>query len=231
MSANRAAGRRKQKAALGGRRGPSSWAIVAVVVVVLFAGAVGFGVYRAGQGGEDVLIPAGATATGVPIGQPAARATIDLYVDFQCPACKTYEEQVGPVIDELVAAGSAKVIYHPVAFLDRFSTTQYSTRSSAASGCAQDAGVFTAYTKLLFANQPPENTPGLPDEQLIALGRQAGAGEGFATCVTDQRYVPWTGSVTEDASRSGVTATPTVKVNGQEIERTVQALRQAVQAA
>ncbi|MDQ2706619.1 MAG: hypothetical protein M3Z25_02830 [Actinomycetota bacterium] len=32
---------------------------------------------------------------------------------------------------------------------------------------------------------------GLPDDQLIALGRQAGASEQFAGCGHDQRYAPW----------------------------------------
>lgn len=233
MSGNRAAQRRKQNArALGGRRGPSTWVIVAVVVLVVFAGAVGFGVYRAQHPGTgNLAIPRGATATGVPVGQPTAPATIDIYLDFQCPVCRAYEEQSGPTIDQFVAAGTARVIYHPVAFLDRFSTTQYSTRSSAASGCAQDAGVFPQYLKLLYANQPPENSPGLTNAQLIALGQQAGAGGDFAQCVNDQRYAPWTQNVTDDASRAGVNATPTVKVNGHEIERTDAALRQAVQAA
>ncbi|MEK6439219.1 DsbA family protein [Pseudonocardia sp. T1-2H] len=58
---------------------------------------------------------------------------------FQCPACKAYEQQIGPTIDQLVTDGQAKIVYHPVAYLDRFSSTQYSTRSSQASACAPDA--------------------------------------------------------------------------------------------
>ena len=66
----------------------------------------------------------------------------------------------GDTIDQLVASGAAKVIYHPLAYLDRFSSTQYSSRSSAASGCAAAAGVFVPFAKLLYANQPPENGDG-----------------------------------------------------------------------
>lgn len=211
---------------LATRRGPSTLTLVAVVVLVLFAGAVGFGVYRA-QAGTGAL-PAGGTAAGVAVGNPDAPVTIDLYLDFQCPACAQYEQQAGATIDELVASGQAKVVYHPVAYLDRFSSTQYSSRSSAAAGCAADAGVLPRFAQLLYANQPPEGGDGLPEDQLVALGTQAGAGPGFATCVQDGRYADWTRSVTDAASQAGVTATPTVLVNGREIGRTAEALRTAV---
>jgi protein-disulfide isomerase len=135
---------------------------------------------------------------------------------------------VGTTIDELVASGQARVVYHPVAYLNRFSSTQYSSRSSAAAGCAADAGVLPRFAQLLYANQPPEGGDGLPEEQLVALGTQAGAGAGFATCVQDGRYADWTRSVTDAASQAGVTGTPTVLVNGREVEHTAEALRTAV---
>jgi protein-disulfide isomerase len=231
MPSGRAARRRNGRPTGLTRRGPSPALLGAIAVLVLFAGVVGFGVYRAGQGSEAAAAPAGATASGVVVGAGDAPVTIDVYVDFQCPACRSYEQRVGPTLDELAASGTAQVVYHPVAYLDRFSSTRYSSRASAASGCAADAGVFPQYLRLLFANQPPEGGHGLPEEQLVALGEQAGAGQGFAECVSSGRYAGWTSALTEEASRSGVNATPTVEVNGQQIERTSAALRAAVEAA
>jgi protein-disulfide isomerase len=205
---------------------PSTVTLVAVVVLVLFAGAVGFGVYRARAG--TGAVPAGATAAGVTVGNPDAPATIDLYLDFQCPVCAQYEQQAGGTIEELVASGQAKIVYHPVAYLNRFSSTQYSSRSSAAAGCAADAGVLPRFAQLLFAAQPPEGGDGLPDDRLIALGTQAGAGSGFATCVQDGRYADWSRSVTDAASQAGVNGTPTVLVNGKVIANSADALRAAV---
>jgi protein-disulfide isomerase len=183
-------------------------------------------VYRARAGTGD--LPAGATAAGVTVGNPDAPATIDLYLDLQCPACAQFEQQAGATIDELVASGQARVVYHPVAYLNRFSSMQYSSRSSAAAGCAADAGVLPRFAQLLYANQPPEGGVGLPAEQIVALGTQAGAGTDFAACVQDGRYADWTRSVTDAASQAGVTATPTVLVNGQGVARSAEALRTAV---
>jgi len=210
------------------RTGPSTATIVAVAVLVLFAGAVGFGVYRAQAGSpDDLASPAEASPAGFAVGHADAPVTIDLYLDFQCPACAQYERQTSPTIDELVASGRARVVYHPVAYLDRFSSTRYSSRSSAAAGCAAEAGVLPRFAQLLYAEQPPEGAAGLPEERLVAIGAQAGAGEDFARCVLEDRYAGWTRSVTDSASRAGITATPTVLVNGQEIARTDEALRAA----
>jgi protein-disulfide isomerase len=222
---------RRSRPAVARRRGPSTMMIVGVLVLVLFAGAVSFGVYRAQSSSADIAVPAGATLAGVTVGQAGAPATIDIYLDFQCPICRDFENQAGATIDQFVAAGQAKVVYHPVAFLDRYSSTQYSSRASAASGCAADAGVFPQYLKLLYANQPPENSAGLSDDQLISLGMQAGAKDGFAQCVRDHRYAAWTRSVTDEASKAGINGTPTVMVNGRKIQATAADLRAAVQAA
>lgn len=218
----------RKKNPVTARSGPSRGTIVGVVVVVLFAALVGIGIYWQ-QRPADVVVPANSTATGTTVGRADAPATIDVYQDFQCPACKQFEQQSGPTVDQLVASGQAKVVYHPVAILDRYSPDRYSSRASAASGCAADAGVFAPYLKLLYENQPQENTPGLTDDRLVALGEQAGGGPGFAACVQSGRYAPWTAEVTDQASKDGLQGTPTVKVDRKEIpDPTPDALRAAV---
>lgn len=224
--------RTRRRGVTARRRGPSTGTIVAVAVLVLFAAAVGVGVgvhgAQTAAAGPAGVAPAGATAEGVAVGRPDAPVTVDVYLDFQCPACARYEQQAGPVLDELVASGRARVVYHPVAYLDRFSSTRYSSRSSAAAACAADAGVFPRYAALLYAAQPPEGGAGLPADRLVALGAQAGAGPDFGACVQEGRYAGWTRSVTDAASRAGITATPTVLVDGREIARSAEALRAAV---
>jgi protein-disulfide isomerase len=212
------------------RRAPSLAVIIGGVVVLLFAGIVGFGIYRTQQQNEVLNAPpAGVIADGLVVGQPQASTTIDVYVDFQCPACRNFERNAGATIDELVAKGTARVVYHPVAYLDEMSGgTRYSSRASAASGCAAKDNVFPKFAKLLYENQPNEGGKGLSDEQLLAFGQQAGAGPDFAQCVNTKVYERWTRKVTEEASKKGFNSTPTVLVNGKKISNTDAALRQAV---
>lgn len=231
MSSSRT-NRRKQSLVVAGRRGPSTGAIVGTVVVVVFALVVGFMVYHTQrQVNGPASVPPNATAAGVPIGRDNAPATIDIYLDFQCPVCREYEAQVGPTVDSLIANGSAKVIYHPLAFLDRMSQDNYSTRASSAAGCAAADKVFPGYARALYANQPQEGSPGLPESQLIALGQKAGAGSNFGECVKGNTYNKWAAKLTDQASVDGINGTPTVKVNGKQIDNTEAALRQAVTAA
>jgi protein-disulfide isomerase len=225
---------RRNKSVVSGRRGPSVTTIAGIVVVVLFAVAVGFAVYHVStQQDGGAAIPPNATASGVPIGKADAPARVDLYVDFQCPVCQGYETRTGDTINSLIADGSARVIYHPVAILDPESDTKYSTRASAASGCAAADKVFPQFAKLLYANQPPEDGHGLPNSQLIAYGKQAGAGPNFAKCVNDQTYAKWSAALTDQASKNGLNGTPTVLVNGKLVDdiSSPKALTDAVNAA
>lgn len=198
------------------------WVTAIVVVVVVAAGLIGYILYQQSKPKPAAAAPKAATSTaGIPYGKASAPVTLDLYEDFQCPNCRDFEQTVGPTITKLVDAGKAKVVFHPIAILDRSSSgTKYSTRSSAASGCASDAGVFQKYVDILFANQPAEGSSGLTNTKLVDLGKQVGAtSASFAGCVTSQKYAGWTGNVTDKSSKRGVQSTPTAFVNGTELDR------------
>jgi len=161
-----------------------------------------------------IRVPAGATQAGDGIALGDGPVRVDAYEDFLCPFCRQFEEQSGAILDRLLDSGGVTLVYHPLGFLDRLSTTRYSTRASAASGCASDFGDFKSYKDALFANQPPEGGPGLSQEQLVELGRQAGLTEpGFATCVLQGVHLPWSEYVTMLAIQRGVSGTPTVFVD------------------
>jgi protein-disulfide isomerase len=177
-------------------------------------------------------LPADATPEGdaVLIGQ--AHVRVDAFIDFLCPFCRRFELSSGPVLAELVADGQASLAYHPMNFLDEASSTNYSTRAAAASGCAADQGKFFDYAHALFANQPPEGGPGLSDVELAGLGQTAGLDGGqFAACLSDGRYLDWPAYVTARAVAAGVEATPTVLVAGEPVEATASAIAAAVARA
>ena len=85
----------------------------------------------------------------------------------------------------------------------------------------------------LFANQPAEGSAGLSDDQLIDLGGPVGLNApSFAQCVRSQRYADWVANVDDQAARRGVTATPTVYVNGAPLgSPTPETLTAAINAA
>jgi protein-disulfide isomerase len=221
----------RQQLARERRRNRTVWTSAIAVVVLAMAGLIGWGVY-ASQRSTDYTAPAGASSDGTGIVVGSGPVTVDLYEDFICPACNQFEQQAGADIDQLVADGRIRLVYHPVAYLDRYSSTEYSTRSSAASGCAADGGKFREYAKALFERQPPEGGAGLSDDELINIGAGVGlTGADFASCVRDGTYRSWTRHVTEAASRDGVSGTPTVRVNGEPVPASADGLSSAVAAA
>ncbi|HEV2450949.1 MAG TPA: thioredoxin domain-containing protein [Streptosporangiaceae bacterium] len=177
-------------------------------------------------------LPAGATVEGdgVIVGRGPVR--VDAFIDFLCPFCRRFELSSGPALAELVADGQVSLVYHPMNFLDGASTTNYSTRAAAASGCAADEGRFVEYAHALFVNQPPEGGPGLSDAELAAIGRAVGlADPAFTACVSGAPYLDWPPYVTDLATAAGVEATPTVLVAGAAVRPEARPIAAAVARA
>src|SRR5688572_4459029 len=113
------------------RRSRTLWTSIAAVAVLVIAGLIGWAVV-ASQDSGTFTPPPGAVENGTGIKVGSGPVQIDIYEDFICPACGQFEQQTGGTLDKLVSEGKVTVVYHPVAFLDRASSTDYSTRSSAA---------------------------------------------------------------------------------------------------
>ncbi|RKN49500.1 DsbA family protein [Micromonospora endolithica] len=214
------------------RRKRTLWVSVAAVAVLVIAGLIGWSVFSS-QRSDEFTAPPGANDAGTGIVRGSGPVTIDLYEDYLCPACKQFQQVSGETIDQLVDQGKARVVFHPVAYLNRYSTTEYSTRSSAASGCAAEGGKFAEFSDALFERQPPEGGAGLSDDQLIDIGAGVGLDrDDFGSCVRDGTYESWTAHVTDEASRAGISGTPTIQVNGEPVaDRSPDGIRRAVEAA
>lgn len=146
--------------------------------------------------------------TGVPV--------VDIYEDFQCPVCMQFEAVNMDYIDSLVTEKKATVRYHILSFIG-----DESVLAANASACANDEDKFLAFHNSLYANQPAsENSGEWSNERLIAIAKVAGiSGKKFESCVNDGTYAGWVAKVAEAGSKSGVNSTPTVFVNGKEIDR------------
>jgi protein-disulfide isomerase len=83
----------------------------------------------------------------------------------------------------------------------------------------------------LFVNQPPEGGSGLTDDELVGLGASASLAASIAGCVASGRYLDWPTYVTARAVALGVSATPTVVVDGAPVAPDAGAISAAVAAA
>lgn len=204
--------------------------VAAAVVVVAIVAVVG-GVVWSQRGSQDaarsteLVLPEGVTGAGAGLPvltdvTPVAGApTLDVYVDFQCPACAAYEERMGATIRELAQTGRVRLVYHVKNFLDDNLGNDSSTRAGTAAFCAAADGRFPEYHDLLFANQPAEEGDGFTDAQLRSFAEQAGltgaALEQWQTCSDSGRYDAYVDSVERRSFEDGVRGTPTIRLAGE----------------
>jgi protein-disulfide isomerase len=210
-------------AAAKGRTNGFAIGITAAVVAVLIA-LVGVVVWLNNKATDPGAVPKSAiinTDTGA-VTTGSGKDQVAVFVDFQGPVCKTFEEQFGGDLQKLAKENKITLEYHPIAILDRFSQgTNYSSRAAAAaySVAQENPDKFLDYLNVLFQNQPTENTPGLTDQQLIDYAKQVGADKAEATIKASTFFK----FPTAQATSHKIKGTPTVEINGERLDLTKQA--------
>jgi protein-disulfide isomerase len=147
---------------------------------------------------------------------PSAKVQVDIFEDFQCPICQTFEGINNKYINDLVRSGKAKVVFHPMTFIG-----PESILAANMAACAADSGKFLEAHANIYANQPSkENSGKMTNNYLFLLGTSVGiTDKSFSDCVTNGKYAEWTKLVEADSAKRGVNATPTVFVNGRQLDR------------
>lgn len=146
------------------------------------------------------------------------KPTIDLWEDFQCPVCKQFELTNGSYIQQLVAEKKAKVIYHLLSFIG-----PESVLAANAGACAADENKFLPFHSYLYATQGTENSGAWSNAGLLTAGGSVGLSDSkFKKCVNNGTYSSWVTKVANDGSKKNINATPTVFVNGKELDRKTQ---------
>jgi protein-disulfide isomerase len=153
---------------------------------------------------------------GILYGKADAKVTVTAYEDFQCPACKQFEEADRTLLRSYADQGKIKILYKPVAILDDRSTTNYSSRSGSAAAVVLNVAptLWIKYHDALFAAQPEEGSAGLPDAQLVDMAVSAGVTKAqVEAAITSHKYTGWMAKNTEDFSKK-YNSTPTILING-----------------
>ncbi|MHB1472746.1 MAG: DsbA family protein [Dermatophilaceae bacterium] len=224
----------KKLAAAAPKAGPNPviiGAVIAAVVIVAVVVAIMFGNTGKPGGTGGSAQPVGVTGGkggGILANAATAKSnapTLDLYEDFQCPLCGQFEKAMGPSITSMAKAGEIKLVVHTMSFLDTNLKNDSSTRSANAVACAADAGRFLEYHAAVFAGQPTQEGAGYTDAQLTKFATTAGiTGSALTTwqkCTSSGQHDQYVTDVQTAAEKAGVFGTPTVKLNGQDITKSL----------
>lgn len=196
-------------------------AIVAVVVVLVGVAAWGVTTMSGDSGPQEFGITYTAEDAGATVPDDAPEPVqVELYEDFQCPACAAFEAAFGAELKDRVESGQIEITYRPYSFLDRASLNNYSSRAHNAAICVfeeEGAAGYVQFHEYLYANQPPEQTAGPEDEDLVAAAEGLGF-SGVEECITDGTHAKRVERAREAGSEAGVTSTPTVFINGEKLD-------------
>jgi protein-disulfide isomerase len=199
----------------GGDKGTRNLVIVMVSFIVLVG--VVFSLIS-NRSSTTAAIPASVSAEdgyGIVL-NPTAKPTIVVYVDYQCPACRAFEIINGGYLNEVIAQNKAKVVFHPMTFIG-----PESILAANAAACAADENEFVAMNLALFQDQSAqENSGKWQGDALLNIGKSIGINSAkFEKCIKDGSYVKWTGNVATATAQADVNGTPTIFVNGKELDR------------
>ncbi|MFL6227297.1 MAG: thioredoxin domain-containing protein [Pyrinomonadaceae bacterium] len=155
-------------------------------------------------------------------GAANAPVTVVEFTDFQCPSCAAME----PVIERIMTEYSASVRL----VVRDFPLTQHENafKAAEAAEAARAQGKYWEYTHLLFANQKALEVTKLKEYATqVGLDRQK-----FDALLDSGQLADKVQIDSVDGTRLGVSATPTLFVNGRPLqERSYEALKSAIDVA
>jgi len=149
---------------------------------------------------------------------PKGSPTVDIWEDFQCPICGRFESINGSYIESLARDNKVKVVFHTLSFIG-----PESILAANAGGCSAEQGKFLEFHRSVYINQPAENSGAITSTWLQLLGAAAGIKSNkYINCVTKGSYYDWVKNVAAAGAKQNINSTPTVKVNGKELDRATQ---------
>ena len=216
-------------------RGANAIIIGGLAIIVIMVLVLAFTIWRASDDGSDSAKGEQKTPTSVESGEPlqpykdaepaADAPVVDVYEDFRCPICKTYEGVAGQTITKLAEQGKIKLRVHLMTVIDANTGGHSSAIAGSSAVCALEQDKWTEYHRALFELQPTEETAeGFAESDFTKAAKESGlsgkALEKWQQCTDNQTYIDYVKSVDEAATKSGVTGTPTTKVNGKQLDWT-----------
>ncbi|MEW6223822.1 MAG: thioredoxin domain-containing protein [Chloroflexota bacterium] len=160
---------------------------------------------------------------GATIGKADAPVTLEVYEDFQCPFCAQYSLSTEPVlVSRYVTPGTLRIVHHDIAILGRGGSEDESKLTATGATCANRVGMYWDYAHWVYNNQDGENAGGFRRERLTAIAEAAGLEPGaFGACLNDASAIQEVAAATTDATNLGINSTPTMYVNGTQINTTL----------
>jgi protein-disulfide isomerase len=157
-------------------------------------------------------------AEGVAAGDPQAKVRIDVFEDFQCPACRLYTQSLEPqIMRNEVTSGRVYYVFHNFLVIDQAtwdSPKKESHQAANAAMCAADQNRFWDYHDILFNNWTGENVGNFTDARLVAYAQSLKLDmHKFNACFEANTFKSKIDADIASGTKLGVDGTPSIFVN------------------
>lgn len=178
---------------------------------------------------EGLPVPAGVDSSGAAlIGDAGASNVVEVYVDYQCPFCQRWEQQIGEVLARKAQAPGSDLLIkqYNLAFLGETSPTLdppgSSARAASAALCVLEGEgpeAFAEFNAGVFrVADPDQSSVQFATGDMAQIATEIGATPTTLACIEEMRHVPFVAVVTQAGFGRGVQGTPTVILNGRVLE-------------
>lgn len=171
--------------------------------------------------GAELITPptayAAALVDGEAVGVAGAPVVLEVYSDFQCPACRQFVTQLLPrLMTEFVAPGTLRIEARDIDILGT-GTPSESLELAAGAACAAPQGRYWQFHDYVFWNQGRENKGDHNTAFITQVADAAGVDRAaWDTCFARPDARTPIKTTTSAALGLGINSTPTLVVNGQQ---------------
>lgn len=140
---------------------------------------------------------------------------VEIFADFQCPACIAYNDSIMPIFEEYAASGKLTIIYRQFP-LQMHKNAKW---DAIAALCSAELGGYMDYKKWLYAMEKEKAGKTTTDADRIAIAKVVGLDEAkFTSCLTNKNYSSQVESDIALGDSKWVSGTPTTYLDGIKID-------------
>ncbi len=142
--------------------------------------------------------------------------TIEIYADFQCPACINFHKSLGPLLESYASSGKVVLEYRQFPLT---SIHKNAYRDALAALCGAEAGKYKDMKTALYALEEKKSGATVSDDERVEAAKSVGIDESsFRQCLSSGRY---SAQVDADIARGdslGVQWTPSLFLDGKKLD-------------
>lgn len=145
----------------------------------------------------------------------SGKTQVEIFADFECPACIMFSESIQPIFEEYAANGKLVLSFRQYP-LEMHKNAKW---DAIAALCSAEQGKYLEYKKSLYGLEKAKAGKSISDSERVSLAKDNGLDETkFSTCLSTRAYEKQVLADIAYGDSKGVNATPTTFIDGIKVD-------------